>query len=282
MHFKRGLHPADPARKLVRVSAENHPAVAAALKTLRGSADLEPAAPMVLNQGNSETCWAHSAVTLLFTRRKLLGGSPALQSPLFFAQCMYAAYRAAATPAGQDFATGLVDQGAQLDDAAKCFGQWGTQPFGKEEQLPAGGTDVPATSDADGHPIDLPELTAGALMAGMNAVFGGEYDIQPSASNALDLCAAALEAGIPIWTGNLVGQAYQALLAGQVAGPCPTSDPTAGGHAQAVIGYETVSGKRRWKVRNSWGDGWCSGGDALVDDDFMAAAWSLLPFEVTP
>jgi hypothetical protein len=284
--FRKGLHPTDPARAIARVTIESHPRVAAALKTLRGNADLSGAAPAVLNQGNSSTCWAHSAVTLLYTRRALAGApNVALMSPLFFAQCMYAAYRAAATKAGMPLAnadgtTFLEDNGAQLDDAAKCFGQWGARPFGEEQQ--GGGTDIKATSDENGDPIPgaIPELDPETLMAGMNATFGGEYDIGLSAPNMLDLCAAALEADIPIWTGNLVGQAYENLKAGQVCGPCPTSDTTGGGHAQAVIGYVTVSGKRQWKIRNSWGKDWCMGGDALVNDEFMAAAWSLLPFEV--
>lgn len=285
MLFKKGLHQTDPANALVRVSIENHPKVARALKALRGSADLSAASPKVLNQGNSSTCWAHSAATLLYTRRTVLGHGTALQSPLYFAQCMYAAYRAAKYPAGS-FPAGydgqLQDQGAQLDDAARCFGQWGSEPFGLEEQLPAGGTDVPATSDADGNPLPLPELAPDQLMSGMNAIFGGEYDVGPSAPNALDLVAAALEAGIPVWIGGLVGRAYENLQPGQVAGPCPASDTTGGGHAQALLGYETVNLKRRWTVRNSWGPDWCAGGNALVDDDFVAAAWSLLPFEVNP
>jgi hypothetical protein len=271
---KRGLLPTDPERKIGRQPALEHLKIAGALKTLSTSADLTSFAPKVLNQGNSETCWAHSASTLLFTRRGFLGEIPVLQSPLYFAQCMYATYRASNNPGALP---PLQDQGAQLDDAAKCFARWGSVRFGTPQQ--DGETDVPATADTSGNPLPLPELTIPAVETGATAPFGGPYDISPNDS-AIETVCASIQAGNPVWIGALVGEAFQAIQAGEVAEPCPTDDPTAGGHAMSLLGFRTVSGALQVLCRNSWGASWGSGGNVWLSPAFIASAWSLLPFEV--
>ena len=147
--------------------------------------------------------------------------------------------------------------------------------FGKPEQ--DNNTDVPAT-DANG--FGIPELEADTVETGALTPFGGPYDIAPG-STAPTTVADCLDAGIPVWIGTSVGQAFQELEAGQIGQPADPSDPTAGGHAMAILGYRTGPGKLQFLVRNSWGPGWCEGGNCWVSAAFIATAWSLLPFEVT-
>ncbi len=276
MNF-RGLLPTDPARRITRASVADHPTIRAALATLSGAADLTQYAPKILDQGRSSTCWAHSAATLLFTRRAVRGVEPlSLASPLYFAQTLYASLRADAHLTGA--LPVLTDDGAQLDDAARCFARWGSVRFGAPQQ--SGDTDVPATTDAEGNPLALPELAVAALETGATVPFGGEYDI-PVTSSAGDLCAAALEAGVPIWLGGPVGQNLQTYEAGTIEQPVDPNDPTIGGHARAVLGYRTVGGAREWLIRNSWGARWGDHGDSWASEAVLLGAWSLLPFEVS-
>jgi hypothetical protein len=270
----------EPTWRLPRTPAEEHPLIMGAIASLPIGADLSASAPVVLNQGECDGCWAHSATTLKYTREKIkTGGVPILASPLFFMQCMYAEYRKAKFPKGAfpaGYAGALQDQGAQLDDAVRCFTQWGWATFGAVQQQ--GATDVPATIDARGEPLALPELTTAKLIEGVPRQFGGEYDIAPGAS-APRTVAASLAAGIPVWIGALVGQAFQALQAGQVAQPCPRSDPTKGGHAMSILGFRTTAGDElEFLCRNSWGPDWCEGGNCWLSAKFVATAWSLIPF----
>jgi papain like protease len=267
--FRRGLHPTSPDRKIARKAFREKVGLAS---ISQGAADLTPYAPKVLNQGNSETCWAHSAATLLYTRRNIDGVVPiTLASPLYFAQCQYAMYRAASTPPGQPLPP-LQDQGAQLDDAARTFAQWGSIRFGEPQQ--DGGTDVPDTSVTA-----IPELKVPAVETGATVPFGGEHDITPDAI-APSLVALALDRKVPVWIGGLVGQAVQALGPGDIEQVTPADDPTAGGHARAILGYRTVGGAPQFLIRNSWGTSWGTDGNSWAVSSVIANAWSLLPFEV--
>jgi hypothetical protein len=264
----RGLHRQDPATKIPRLQAADHDVIRAARATLTGSADLSVLAPRVLDQKQTPTCWAHSAATLLYTRRHAtLGGAPVLQSPLYFAQCLYGVYRAAATKPGDAFPL-LADNGAQLDDGAKCFAQWGSSPF-----VGDGDSDMPDTDQ-------IPEMAFSSVETGATVPFGGEFDIAVD-GNAGDTCAASLEAKIPIWLGGPVGQNIQSYQAGQVEIPPDPDDPTIGGHARAVIGYKTVNGARLWLVRNSWGSSWGDAGNSWAEESVILGSWALLPFEVS-
>ena len=169
------------------------------------------------------TCWAHSLTTARYRRQNVLGLKPALQSPLYFAQTMYATYRAAANPTGS--LPPLQDQGAQLDDADKCAAQWGSVPFGAVQQ--GGGTDVPATTDAAGNPIPIPELTVAAADLGATKPFSGEYDITPD-GNAPETVAACLESKISSWFGGPVSSALDSYVAGQIEQPCSAADAEGG------------------------------------------------------
>jgi hypothetical protein len=253
----------------------DHELIRAARATLSGSADLRPFGSGVLNQGNSSTCWAHSLTTALYRRQNVLGLKPVLASPLYFAQTMYATYRAQQNPSGA--LPVLADSGAQLDDADKCAAVWGAVPFQSVQQ--GGGTDVPATTDDAGNPIPIPELTVANAEAGAPKAFAGEYDI-PVDGNAPETIAACLDAKVSIWLGGPVSSALDNLGADDIEQPCSAADAE-GGHAREVVGYRTVSGELQFLIQNSWSSAWCAGGYSWASAAVITGAWSLLPFQVS-
>jgi hypothetical protein len=262
------------------MAAAEHATIRGALASLSGSANLSSYGWGVLNQGNSSTCWAHSLTTALYRRRNVLyrtkaqGASPILQSPLYFAQTVYATSRAATNP---EALPPLLDQGAQLDDADQCAAQWGSVPFQGDQQ--GGGTDVPATSDATGTPIPIPELTVHNAEIGAVVPFAGEYDIAPN-SAAPRTVAACLDQKISTWIGGPVSSALDNLQAGQLEQPCSETDAE-GGHAREIVGYRTnASGELEFLIQNSWGVQWCEAGYSWASAGVITGGWSLLPFQV--
>jgi hypothetical protein len=270
-----GLLPTDPAQRFIRAPAADHHVVRSMRAALPTSADLSAMAPRVLDQKQTSTCWAHSAATLLYTRRHIqLGGVPPLMSPLFFAQIVYGTMRAAATKPG-DTLPALQDTGAELDTADACFGKWGCSPF-----LGDGLTDLP-TVDADG--FGIPELAVTTVEAASARLFSGPYDIAPD-SAAPETVAACIAAGIPVWLGGLVGPSLDSYRTGTIEQPwtSPQSGPGIGGHARAILGFRSVPGGLELLIRNSWGPTWGDGGSSWASAEVITSAWSLLPFQVSP
>jgi C1A family cysteine protease len=272
-----GLVQQDPATALARASVLELDEVRASRAALKGRGDMRPWMHAVWNQGNSSTCWAHSGEAGLYVRRNALGLSPTVQSPLYFAQIVAAYYRSKQAPKG-DLPV-LADDGAQLDDADREFARWGSQPKGAPQQ--DGDTDVPATSDDEGNPIPLPELKAINAASGFAKPFAGGHDVAVD-EGAMEVVAACVDAGIPVWLGGLVGQATMDLEAGQLEKPTAKDDPTAGGHARLVLGYRTATanGVARLEplILNSWGPKWCDAGYSWAEPGVVTSAWSLQPF----
>ena len=252
-----------------RTDALEHAEISGRLVSgLRGSADLSGKLPAVFDQAECEGCWAHALANIVGA----VTGH--LASPLYFMQSNYARLRGIANPTGN--LPPLYDGGSQLSDAAASAAQLGWLPYQAPQQN--GGTDVPATIDMRGNAVPLPELTPDQVATGMGETFAGEYAITADGV-AADVLAAALEAGIYVWDGFEVDDACENLKAGHVLG-APTG-PNLGGHSTLYWGYETLSdGSRVFHKRNSWGKSWCDGGDYLVNDAHVAAAWALWPMPI--
>lgn len=262
----KGLKRSTPHRVAHRLGAASHPQIQALLATtLPASFQLTPAARS--DQGESETCHAHSAISC----SDMVNGAPTPGSPLCLASCTYSDIRNAATPPGQALPP-LQDTGAELQDDADALRRWGKAPLGAQIAGRSGVSDVPDDSGA------FPEPNVDQVEAAGHTLITGEYSIQVDA-DAPRTVAASIVAGFPVWLGTLVGSAFQSLQAGDIAQPCPDSDTTAGGHAMYISGYRTnAAGEYEFRVENSWGTGWCDGGACWASTAWLLACWDLWPW----
>jgi hypothetical protein len=271
----RGLKPPTPGKSAHRLgAAEHHADIRSALGSgIRGNADLSSFLCGRMDQGSTETCFAHSGAAGIFTARAAVG-KPMLwvPSPLLIASTTYADVRAEATAAGQPLPV-LQDTGAQLQDVATAMAKWGVGPIGADVQ--GRYSDVPADNG-----YSFPEPDPAKLVVSGQTLIGGEYQIAID-DNAPETVAASLDAVVPVWIGGLVGQAYQAATATSVQGPTPANDSTAGGHAQFIVAYRTnAAGELEFLVVNSWGTGWASNGMVWVSAPFIQALWMAWPLAV--
>ena len=261
MDFGRGLKRSTSPRK-GRCTIAGHPLL---LSSLSGGALL--AAPPPFDQGQTETCWAHSLAAGLWTsanaQRKTL---PFVPSPLAIASLGYGLIRARAILTGE--LPLLTDDGAELQDGDDVIAQWGVAPL--QAFVDGRNSDVP-----EGSPFPEPRPLEVELQ-GQHLVVG-PYSI-PVDSNADVRVAQCLDAGIVVWNGGLVGSATQNLQPGQIEQPTPESDSTAGGHARFIRGYrENASGQLEFLVRNSWGASWCGTGECWASTAWLLAQWDLWP-----
>jgi hypothetical protein len=75
-------------------------------------------------------------------------------------------------------------------------------------------------------------------------------------------------AGYPVVFGTLVDRAFL-VNTGELLVTPPRGD-TAGGHAMVVVGVRRVSGRRQFKIRNSWGVGWRKDGYVWMDESYIS------------
>jgi len=261
----RGLKPSTPERIAHRRSIVGHPHLVAALS---GGCLLD--APAVFDQGQTETCWAHSLASGLWTSAN--NGQarlPWVPSPLDIASLGYALIRARLHPTGE--LSLLSDDGAELQDGADVVEQWGVAEL--RPLVEGRCSDVPS----DG-PFPEPEPLQVELQ-GQHLIVG-PYTV-PVDSTAPQTVASCLDSGIAVWIGGLVGDAVQNLQPGQIEQPTPESDRSAGGHARFIRGYRTIAGgKFEFLVRNSWGPSWCGSGEDWASEEWLLAQWDLFPLAV--
>lgn len=282
MNYRTGLKRSTPSKIAHRVAADRHHAIAAVLAA--GAAnipdyDLTPFLPPdVFDQGQSETCWAHSLSTVIYTGVTKLGGTlfaglPNVPpSPKQLASLGYAIPRGLATPVGSQMRV-LKDEGAELDDGWKAAG-FGVSPMvqtiaGRYSDVPETlGDNPPATTGA------FPEPDQDALEQAATRPILGEYQI-PIDSNILDVIDATAVAGFLTQSGGPVGPAFQSLQPDQEA----PAEPSGGGHALA-LGVKRITlpdgTKKRWGI-NTWGGRWCQGGAFLYGSNFARALWDAWP-----
>lgn len=271
MTHGRGLLPSHPSRSAHRLGASEHPGIAAALKSgISGAADLTRFLPERFDQGQTETCHAHSlaaglAVALAVQVKPLVF----VPSPRLIASCTYADVRAVSVSPSSALPP-LTDDGAELQDDADAVARWGIGPM----SAPVEGrhSDCPSTQEPG-----FPEVDPQALVVSTRSLIGGEYQIDPA---DVEMVAASLDAGVPVWVGGTVGAAYQELAPTDVAQPTPASDKTAGGHAQLIAAYRTTGAELQFLVVNSWGTGWALNGTVWAGTAWMQALWSVWPLSV--
>jgi hypothetical protein len=273
MAYAKGLLRPDPAKLARRLHASLHPLLAAG-GTPRGAASLTPC--QRLDQGQTGTCHAHSAAAAIWTALNSAGKPVAfIPSPRLIAATTYADVRAASTPVGEPLPP-LQDTGADLSDDATALAKWGVAPFAESS------TSDGRFSDVENDPPDnvFPEPDVAQLQIAGADLIAGEYSI-PVDSGAPNLCALALDAGLPIWLGFFVDSAFEAATASTIVGAPNQSDPSGGGHAVYLSAYRTATdGTFEFLLQNSWGDGWAMSGAVWCAQAWLLETWMLWPMAV--
>jgi hypothetical protein len=270
VRYGKGLLRPDPAKSAHRLHVNLHPRIDEAA-TPKGSGQL--LTPGRLNQGLTSTCHAHSAVAAVWTAQTAAGLIGVyLGSPRLLASCTYADVRALAHPSGP--LPKLTDDGADLSDDAAALQRWGIAPI----QNP---TTDGRFSDVENDPADntFPEPDAARLELAGGDLIVGEYSI-PVTSGAPKLCALAIDAGIPIWLGFEVDQAFEDLGPIDIAAP-PIATEALGGHAVYLSGYRTAADRSfEFRLENSWGPAWADDGAVWTSTAWLLSAWMLWPMSV--
>ncbi len=100
-------------------------------------------------------------------------------------------------------------------------------------------------------------------MASDNTV-SGLYEIQGDRGDAVEVC---INCGHPVVLGIAVGQNFMESNGVDVLGP-PRDEK--GRHAVIITGVRTwPGGKRTFRLRNSWGDGWGHKGHCEISEEYL-------------
>jgi hypothetical protein len=265
--YGKGLHPPDPAKCAHRLHASKHPLLASG--TPRDAWELV-ACPQ-LNQRKTSLCHVFSGVAAVWTALKAAGkGLPFVPSPRLLGSCVYADRRAAENPVGP--LPKLQDTGADLSEDAASLLRWGLAPM-VPTRTDDGLSDVDDTT-ANG---TFPESDTSLLQVAGNTLIDGEYQI-PIDSNAVDLCALAIDSGFPIWFGGPVNGLYEGLGPSDTATAACTVNGS--GHAQYLRAHRKVAGKRQFQIKGSWGYSFADNGEVWADESFVLSQWSLWPMAI--
>lgn len=191
----------------------------------------------VLDQGDTSKCVAHSFAQALRIADKIAGvASPQLSARDF----LY--YNALAYDGG-----GFVDQGTQMRSCAKGLTKFGRPP---ESACPFKHDPL----------VERPSWEA----------YREGYDHKgPKAYYrvvGLEEIRQAIAANKPVVGGASVGNSIYDASATDIYDPDP-EEPSIGGHALTVVGYDAHS----FTLCNSWGTGYADGGFFRVSPRFMAS-----------
>ena len=91
---------------------------------------------------------------------------------------------------------------------------------------------------------------------------------ETDAQTKLAQMEVAIRADHTICFGAPVSSAIQSYQAGRSAGAHPNA--IIGGHSMEITGVRYVSGKRVWRVANSWSSSYGDNGYLLIDDAWAA------------
>jgi C1A family cysteine protease len=225
-------------------SRDQHFAKLGLHKALPASFSLRDLVVDVLDQGDTSKCVAHSFAQALRIADKIAGvPSPQLSSR------DYLYYNSLAFDGG-----GFVDQGTQLRSCARGLSKFGRPP---ESACPFKHDPL----------VERPSWEA----------YREGFDHRgPSAYlrvTGLTEIKQALAASKPVVGGASVGNSIFDASATGIYDPSP-SEPSIGGHAMTVVGYDEHS----FLLCNSWGSSFADGGFFRVSPRFMASftdCWSL-------
>lgn len=291
MSHGKGAKPSHPDKLARRKLATSHPLIAAVLAgTIAAAASLQQYEPPRKDQGQCGGCTAHSlscgcSVATASVAAITNGASTALPfspSPREIYAATRALERAAATPAGQ-LLPALTDSGAELADVLAAVGEYGVCPQAVAVTPDGRNSDVWTAADTTAQPANVnAEPAVAQLEQAATYLVAGAYGITIDSTTSA-VCAAAIQAGFPIYVGFFCDSGFEAWKKGDAPYGAPNqNDPNGGGHAVFIDGFTTnADGTRTWRLVNSWGESWGDDGACLVSDAFLLACWELHVLQVT-
>ena len=253
-------HRAAPARLLL--GGSRAPATWADLPS---AVDLRPHFPAVMDQGQTSACVGHGTSAAIFASFSASGDPlPFVPSPLGIYTLARAVTRAHDCPDGA--LPALADEGAIPADAIAGLSLYGVRPMGRQPD-PRRYSDADESTVADEPTLGDLELDACALVIGEHAVTSLSREARAFEVASLLACGTALGFGM------FVDRRYQAWRPHlPPIASTDESDPTGGGHWQALAGYERhTDGECVFRVRGSWGVGAGDRGDWLITSAMLAA-----------
>jgi C1A family cysteine protease len=222
---------------------------------LPSSVDLTPLMPPIYDQGAIGSCTANAiAAALQFERAKH-------RLPDFVPSRLFVYWNERALEGTTDY-----DSGAAIRDGIKSVASQG---------------DLPETS----WPYDPDLLLTQPPQRCYDAALFYSAVTYQRVGQDIDAMRVCLAGGNPIVLGFTVHQAFEGdevARTGEVQMPVP-GEAALGGHAVLCIGYDDAA--QRFRLRNSWGEGWGQAGyfrmpyAYLIDPALASDFWCI---EVTP
>lgn len=239
-----------------------------------GHGDLTSFAPDVMDQGECGSCVGHGTACAVFTTLAAQG------KPIPFVPSQRRIYvgareidRAAANPdAAPEELPVLTDVGTEILSAVEYISQFGVMA-----------SDAPV----DGYNSDCvlenvnDDVSLGSAEVQRKTLLVGPYELRPSGGSFFDELCLALDVGFAVAFGTFVDSDFQ--MVGPktaIVGAQRLKDPRGGGHCMCLLGYETRSFGRTWKVQNSWGTGWGQNGRFVANDAFVRQWWEAFVMDV--
>ena len=231
------------------------------------SVDLRPLLPPVFDQGQTGACTGHALAAGVYAACTTAGKSLAfVPSPAD----LYRLERCLERAAAGDLSAPLTDGGAMPSDGLLALARFGVRPMGGP------------TSDGRFSDADLATINAEPELEGIEAeTFAGLVVGLAIASVGDQLLAdvqAALASNLPITLSVPGGSpAFQNYTGAGVIGAINAELD----HYVTLAGYERApDGAVKFRLRNSWGEGWGDGGYAWIDPGFLAICGDLYAIKV--
>lgn len=229
-------------------------APAAVLQKLPPSTDLTSSCPPVYDQKDLGSCTANAIGGAFEFEQKKLDLAEFMPSRLF----IYYNERDIEGTINQD-------SGARIRDGIKSVVKLGVCP---ETEWP--------------YATDMPTVTRKPDAGAFRDALGNTVVAYHRIVQNLRQMKGCLAEGYPFVFGFTVYESFESdevTATGEVPMPDPTKEAQVGGHAVVAVGYDDAT--QRFRVRNSWGDGWGIKGyctmpyNYLADHTFSSDFWTI-------
>lgn len=241
-----------------------HLAARLAVTVIALAADLRPHAPAVLDQGDTGSCTGESTGPACTCALAIAG------SPLPWVASPDGIYRDARCIDRADPSVALTDDGAMPNQVMRAINEWGL----REMKAP---TSDGRYSDCEPATVNR-EPTLADLEAESKHVVLGQYAIYSA-----DDLALALTNGIPV-TASISAANDSFQLWTPDNGPLGAQSPVQLDHYIWFIAFRTdaATGKRIFRIRNSWGASWGDYGEIEVTEAFVAQCGDMYALSIQP